>query len=127
MGFAVGCGSLASDGGTDLGQQNLAIDSPEVQYLVGKWIVNQGRFGHKIFDFQADGRLLIEDVDTEQTFKMSYAFVGENSIVISGYEEFDGAATLNFYENKLDFTINFEGSIYGELYSFTRVDESSTP
>jgi hypothetical protein len=120
--FMVGCGSTAGGGETVPTQQQVVVDSPEAQYLLGKWIVNQGRFGHKIFDFQADGRLSIEDVDTDQTINMSYVFVGENSIALSGYEEFDGAATVNFYENKLDFTINFNGTIYGELYSFTRVD-----
>ena len=125
--FVVGCGSEAEGGETGLAQQTIAVDSPEAQYLLGKWIVNDGRFGHKIFDFQEDGRLLIEDVETEQLIEMTYVFVGENSVVLSGYEEFSGAATLNFYEDKLDFTINFEGTIFGELYSFTRVDELSTP
>lgn len=102
----------------------VAVDSAEAQHLLGRWEVNQGRFGHKIFGFMEDGRLLIEDVAGGETIEMTYQFVGENTLVISGYDEFNGSATVNFYENKLDFTINFDGTIFGELYSFTRVEES---
>lgn len=125
MSVVVGCGSTPDGGAPDATQQNVEVDSAEAQYLIGKWSVNDGRFGHKIFDFQENGRLMIEDVDTGQTIEMSYVFVGENSITISGYEEFSGAATLKFYENKLDFTINFDGTIYGEMYVFTREEAAS--
>lgn len=123
MGLVVGCGSAADNGATDPIQGNAGADSPEAQYLIGKWSVNQGRFGNKVFDFQEDGRLQIEDGDTGQMIEMDYLFVAENTLVLSGYEDFDGTATVNFYENKLDFTITFAGNIFGELYSFTRVDD----
>ncbi|MCA9943644.1 MAG: hypothetical protein KC449_09200 [Anaerolineales bacterium] len=99
-----------------------ATKSEEEEYLIGRWQVNDGRFGHKIFDFHEDGRLLIEDVDSGEMIEMSYVFVGENSLVLSGYDAFNGSATVNFYENKLDMTVNFEGTIFGELYVFTRED-----
>lgn len=90
---------------------------------MGRWEVNDGRFGHKIFDFQADGRLLLEDVDSGETTEMRYTFVGDNSLVLSGNEQFNGSATAKFYEDKMDLTVNFEGTIFGELYVFTRVAE----
>lgn len=121
----VGCGAGVDGGGTDPTQQNAAEASEEAPYLLGKWRVNQGRFSHKIFDFQEDGRLLIEDVDNGQTIDMTYAFVSDNTVVLSGYDEFNGAATINFYDNKLDLTINFDGTIFGELYVFTRVEAAS--
>ena len=99
-----------------------ATKSEEEEYLIGRWQVDDGRFGHKIFDFHEDGRLLIEDVDSGEMIEMSYVFVGENSLVLSGYDAFNGSATVNFYENKLDMTVNFEGTIFGELYVFTRED-----
>ena len=99
-----------------------ATKSEEEEYLIGRWQVDDGRFGHKIFDFREDGRLLIEDVDSGEMIEMSYVFVGENSLVLSGYDAFNGSATVNFYENKLDMTVNFEGTIFGELYVFTRED-----
>ena len=99
-----------------------ATKSEEEEYLIGRWQVDDGRFGHKIFDFHEDGRLLIEDVDSGEMIEMSYVFVAENSLVLSGYDAFNGSATVNFYENKLDMTVNFEGTIFGELYVFTRED-----
>jgi hypothetical protein len=123
--FVVGCGSVEDGSGTDSTEQTIETELSEAQYLIGKWRVNEGRFGHKIFAFQADGRLMIEDVDTGQIIEMSYVFTGDNSITLSGYEEFDGAATLKFYENKLDFTINFAGTIFGEMYDFTREEAAS--
>ena len=102
-----------------------ATKSEEEEYLIGRWQVDDGRFGHKIFDFQEDGRLLIEDVDSGEMIEMSYVFVGENSLVLSGYDAFNGSATVNFYENKLDMTVNFEGTIFGELYVFTREVDAS--
>ncbi len=123
MTLLAGCGSAADDAATTSTPQNAADVSEEAQYLLGKWRVNQGRFGHKIFDFQEDGRLLIEDGDTGDVIEMSYVFVGQNTVLLSGYEAFNGSATINFYENKLDLTINFEDTIFGELYVFTRVEE----
>jgi len=119
----VGCGSADDEGDTEPAAQNEGEVSEEAQYLLGKWRVNEGQFGHKIFDFQEDGRLLIEDVETGEVFEMSYVFVAQNTVLLSGYEEFNGSATINFYENKLDLTINFEGTIFGELYVFTRVED----
>ncbi len=121
----VGCGSAADGGDADATEQNVVEVPTEAQYILGQWRVNQGRFGQKIFDFQEDGRLLIEDVETGEMIEMSYVFVEQNTILLSGYEEFNGSATLGFYENKLDLTINFEGTIFGELYVFTRVEDSS--
>ncbi len=103
----------------------LAERSPEEQALVGQWRVNEGRFGNKIFDFKEDGRLLIEDVDSAQTSEMAYLFTEEDAIVLYGDEAFNGSATLKFYENKLDLTVRFDRTIYGELYVFTRVDGTS--
>ncbi len=119
----VGCGSAADSEAATPAQQSVAEVPTEAQYLLGQWRVNQGRFGHKIFDFQEDGRLLIEDVETAEVIEMSYVFVAQNTVLLSGYEEFNGSATINFYENKLDLTINFEGTIFGELYVFTRVED----
>ena len=118
-------GACGSGGEANPAPQATAAKSEEAEYLVGQWQVNDGRFGHKIFDFQEDGRLLIEDVDDGQTIDMSYAFVGDNTLILFGYDAFNGSATINFYENKLDMTINFEGTIFGELYVFTRVDDAA--
>jgi len=121
----VGCGSTVGDEGPGPVPQTEAELSEEAQYLLGQWRVDEGRFGHKIFDFQEDGRLLIEDVETGELIEMSYVFVEQNTVILSGYKEFSGSATINFYENKLDLTINFDGTIFGELYVFTRVEEPS--
>lgn len=123
--FAAGCGEVAVEPGSGSTPVAVGERSPEEQFLVGKWAVNQGRFGDKIFDFQTDGRLLIEDAVSDEMLEMAYVFVAENTIALSGYDEFDGAATINFYENKMDFTVNFAGNIYGERYTFTRVAEAS--
>jgi len=125
MAFLVGCGSVADGVATTPTPQSAAGVSEEAQYLLGRWRVNEGRFGDKIFDFQEDGRLLIEDVATSEVIEMSYVFVEQNTIMLSGYDEFNGSATILFYEDKLDMTINFEGNIFGELYVFTRVEEPS--
>jgi len=118
--LVVGCGS---EGVEDPTQAQVSVESEESAYIVGRWEVNDGRFGHKIFDFQADGRLLLEDVDSGETTEMRYTFVGDNSLVLSGNEQFNGSATAKFYEDKMDLTVNFEGTIFGELYVFTRVAE----
>ena len=118
--LVVGCGS---EGVEDPTQAQVSVESEESAYIVGRWEVNDGRFGHKIFDFQADGRLLLEDVDSGETTEMLYTFVGDNSLVLSGNEQFNGSATAKFYEDKMDLTVNFEGTIFGELYVFTRVAE----
>ncbi len=120
--LAVGCGT-GSDNTTDPTQAQASVESEESAYIVGQWEVNDGRFGHKIFDFQADGRLLLADVDSGETTEMRYTFVGDNSLVLSGNEQFNGSATAKFYEDKMDLTVNFEGTIFGELYVFTRVAE----
>jgi hypothetical protein len=119
MGVGVGCGA---DGRVaDPTQPEVAIESAESAYILGKWAVNEGHFGNKIFDFQANGRLLVEDGDSGEISEMTYLFVGENSLVLSGNEAFNGSATVNFFEDKMDLTITFEGNIFGELYLFTRV------
>lgn len=125
MAFLVGCGSTADGAATTPAPQSAADISEEAQYLLGRWQVNQGRFGYKNFDFQEDGRLLIEDVETGEVIEMSYVFVEQNIVMLSGYDEFNGSATILFYEDKLDFTINFEGNIFGELYVLTRLEEPS--
>ena len=117
--FFVGCGTAVSDPDPAA----TAEPSEEAQYIIGKWEVNDGRFGHKIFDFQEDGRLLIEDVATGENIEMRYLFATENSFTLSGYEPFNGAATINFFEDKMDLTITFEGDIFGELYTFTRLGD----
>ncbi|MBK8900464.1 MAG: hypothetical protein IPM53_04715 [Anaerolineaceae bacterium] len=121
--LAVSCG--AESDVPDPTQPEVAVESVEAAYIVGRWEVNDGRFGHKIFDFQEDGRLLLEDVDSAETIEMTYTFVGENSLVLSGHDEFNGSATANFYEDKMDLTVNFDGTIYGELYEFTRVPDTN--
>ncbi|MBK7897424.1 MAG: hypothetical protein WAS33_24675 [Candidatus Promineifilaceae bacterium] len=118
---AVGCGR-GSDA-PDPTQPEQEVVSAESAYIIGRWEVNDGRFGHKIFDFQEDGRLLIEDVESPETIEMSYLFVAETSLVLSGYDEFNGAATVAFFADKMDFTITFDGSIFAELYEFTRLPE----
>ncbi|MCC6607606.1 MAG: hypothetical protein IT327_30650 [Anaerolineae bacterium] len=120
--LVVSCGS---EGAEDPTQAQASVVSEESAYIVGRWEVNDGRFGHKIFDFQEDGRLLLEDVESGETTEMRYTFVGDNSLVLSGNEQFNGSATAKFYEDKMDFTVNFDGTIFGELYVFTRVDQSS--
>lgn len=122
--LAVGCGT-GSDNTTDPTQAQVSVESEESAYIVGRWEVNDGRFGHKIFDFQADGRLLLEDVDSGETIEMSYLFVGENTLDLTGYDAFNGSATVNFYEDKMDLTVNFDGTIFGELYVFTRVPDAT--
>lgn len=121
--LGVGCG--AGSDGPDPTQPEAAVESEESEYIVGRWEVNNGRFGHKIFDFQADGRLLIEDVNGGNAIEMSYLFVAETSLVLSGYDEFNGAATVAFFADKMDLTITFDGNIFAELYEFTRVSEAS--
>ena len=118
-------GACSSGGEANSSPPATATKSEEEEYLIGRWQVDDGRFGHKIFDFREDGRLLIEDVDSGEMIEMSYVFVGENSLVLSGYDAFNGSATVNFYENKLDMTVNFEGTIFGELYVFTREVDAS--
>jgi hypothetical protein len=120
---AVGCG--AEGNAPDPTQPEVAVDSVESAYIKGQWEVNDGRFGHQFFDFGEDGRLLIEDADTGEVIEMNYLFVGENSFVLSGYEAFNGSATVNFFEDKMDLTITFEGNIFGELYLFSRVEDPS--
>lgn len=116
---AVGCG--AGSDVPDPSQPEAVVESAESEYILGQWEVNDGRFGHKIFGFQEDGRLLVEDVESSDIIEMSYLFVAETSLVLSGYEEFNGAATVAFYEDKMDFTITFDGNIFAELYVFTRI------
>ncbi len=118
--FFVGVGCGAGNEAPAPTQQEAAEEPLESDYILGKWEVNDGRFGHKIFDFQENGRLLIEDVETGELIEMSYVFVEQNTILLSGYDEFNGSAVLKFYEDKLDLMINFEGTIFGELYVFTR-------
>ena len=118
--FFVGCGNSVSAPASGA----IAEPSEEAQYILGKWTVNNGRFGHKIFDFQEDGRVLIEDVESGETIEMTYLFATENSFTLSGFEDFNGAATVNFFEDKMDVTITFEGNIFGELYTFTRLDDA---
>jgi hypothetical protein len=118
--LVVSCGS---EGAEDPTQAQASVESEESAYIVGRWEVNDGRFGHKIFDFQEDGRLLLEDVESGETIEMRYQFVGENTLDLTGYDEFNGSATAKFYEDKMDFTVNFDGTIFGELYVFTRVAE----
>lgn len=117
--LAVGCG--ADNSVADPSQPDEVIESVESAYIVGQWQVNDGRFGHKQFDFQEDGRLLIEDVDSGETIEMSYVFVEANTLFMSGYDEFNGSATVAFFDDKMDFTITFDGEIFAELYVFTRV------
>lgn len=119
----VGCGADGS--ATIPDQQAVAVESVESAYIVGKWAVNDGRFGHKIFDFQADGRLRIEDVETGEIIEMDYLFVEDSTLTLTGYEDFNGSATASFYEDKMDLTINFDGTIFAELYVFMRLDEAS--
>ncbi|MEZ4594662.1 MAG: hypothetical protein R3D55_26480 [Chloroflexota bacterium] len=120
---AVGCASDRD--APDPTQPEPVVESEESTYIIGRWEVNDGRFGHKIFDFQEDGRLLIEDVEGGETIEMSYRFVAETSLVLSGYDEFNGAATVAFFADKMDLTITFDGSIFAELYEFTRLSEGS--
>ena len=70
--------------------------------------------------------MLIEDVESGDMIEMSYLFAAETSLVLSGYEDFNGAATVAFYEDKMDFTITFDGNIFAELYVFTRVPEANS-
>lgn len=119
----VGCG--AENEAPDLTASEPVEGSVESAYILGRWEVNNGRFGHKIFDFQEDGRLLIEDVETGEMIEMQYLFVAETSLILSGYEDFDGAATVAFFDEKMDFTITFDGNIFAELYVFTRVSQTS--
>lgn len=121
--WAVGCG--AGESVDDPAQPDEVVQSEESAYIVGQWEVNDGRFGHKLFDFQEDGRLLIEDVASGDITEMSYLFVAETSLVLSGYEPFNGAATVAFFADKMDFTITFDGDIFAELYVFTRVPAAS--
>ena len=120
-----GCAAGADGDVVDSIQQEVTVDSEEAQYILGKWSVDDGRFGNKIFDFGADGRLQLEDAASGEMSEMAYQFVGENSLILSGDEAFNGAATVNFFEDKMDMTITFEGNIFGELYLFTRVAEPS--
>lgn len=120
--LVVSCGS---EGAEDPTQAQASVVSEESAYIVGQWEVNDGRFGHKIVDFQEDGRLLLEDVESGEIIEMRYLFVGENTLDLTGYDELNGSASVNFYEDKMDLTVNFDGTIFGELYVFTRVDQSS--
>ena len=122
--LVVGCGGAGATGDTTPVPQVTATPTEEELYIIGKWEVNDGRFGHKIFDFQEDGRLLLEDVDSGEMIEMRYEFVEQNTIILSGNEAYNGSATIQFYGDKFDLTISFEGTIFGELYVFTRVDEA---
>ena len=122
--LTVGCGGEGASGDTTPVPQVTATPTEEELYIIGKWEVNDGRFGHKIFDFQEDGRLLLEDVDSGEMIEMRYEFVEQNTIILSGNEAYNGSATIQFYGDKFDLTISFEGTIFGELYVFTRVDEA---
>ncbi|WP_420643397.1 hypothetical protein [Candidatus Leptofilum sp.] len=124
MFLAIGCGASAE--APDLTQPEAGVASEESAYIVGRWEVNDGRFGHKIFDFQADGRLLIEDVETGEIIEMRYLFVEDTSVILSGYDEFSGSATVAFFADKMDLTITFDGNIFAELYEFSRVPEASS-
>lgn len=119
----VGCGS--GNDTTDPTQQDIAVESEESDYILGQWEVNNGRFGHKIFNFQADGRLLIEDIENASVIEMRYVFVEATSLILSGYDDFNGAATVAFFDDKMDLTITFEGDIFAELYVFTRLPEAT--
>ena len=123
--LVVGCGGAGATGDTTPVPQVTATPTEEELYIIGKWEVNDGRFGHKIFDFQEDGRLLLEDVDSGEMIEMRYEFVEQNTIILSGNEAYNGSATIQFYGDKFDLTISFEGTIFGELYVFTRVDEAT--
>lgn len=123
--IAVGCGGEGDSDKTTPIPQVTATRTEEELYIIGQWEVNDGRFGHKIFDFQEDGRLLLEDVDSSETIEMRYEFVEQNTLILSGYDEYNGSATVQFYGDKFDLTISFEGTIFGELYVFTRIDEST--
>ena len=123
--LTVGCGGAGEPGDTTPIPQVTATPTEEELYIIGKWEVNDGRFGHKIFDFQEDGRLLLEDVDSGEMIEMRYEFVEQNTIILSGNEAYNGSATIQFYGDKFDLTISFEGTIFGELYVFTRVDDAT--
>ena len=123
--LTIGCGGAGATGDTTPVPQVTATPTEEELYIIGKWEVNDGRFGHKIFDFQEDGRLLLEDVDSGEMIEMRYEFVEQNTIILSGNEAYNGSATIQFYGDKFDLTISFEGTIFGELYVFTRVDEAA--
>ncbi|MCA9954635.1 MAG: hypothetical protein KC434_07940 [Anaerolineales bacterium] len=122
--LAVGCG--ADNSVEDPSQPDEVIQSVESAYIVGQWEVNDGRFGHRLFDFQEDGRLLLEDMDSGETIEMSYVFVEANTLIMSGYEEFNGSATVAFFDDKMDFTITFDGEIFAELYVFTRISQPTS-
>ncbi|WP_420630663.1 hypothetical protein [Candidatus Leptofilum sp.] len=117
----VGCG--AGSNAPDPTQPETAVESEESEYILGKWEVNDGIFGHKIFDFQADGRLQIDDVETGEIIEMRYQFVTDTSLLLTGYDEFSGSATIAFFADKMDLTITLDGNIFAELYVFTRVPE----
>jgi hypothetical protein len=119
--FMAGCGAEAVEPAPRATLPPLAERGAEEQALVGQWRVNQGEFGNKVFDFGSDGRLLITDADSGEIVEMTYLFMDHDFIALSGYDPFNGAATLKFYEDKLDFTIKFSGAIYSELYIFTRL------
>ncbi|GJM41357.1 MAG: hypothetical protein DHS20C20_16390 [Ardenticatenaceae bacterium] len=121
LGAGCGAGSELDDPTEPEG----VVESEESAYILGKWEVNDGRLGNKIFDFQEDGRLQIEDVASGEMIEMTYLFVAETSMILSGEEEINGAATVAFFENKMDVTITFDGDIFAELYVFTRVPEAS--
>lgn len=121
--LGVGCG--AGSEAPDPTEPEVAVVSEEAEYILGKWEVDNGRLGHKIFDFQEDGRLQIEDMTSGEMIEISYLFVTETAFVMSGDEEIDGAATVAFYADKMDMTITFDGDIFAELYVFTRVSDAS--
>ena len=56
---------------------------------------------------------------------MRYVFVEATSLILSGYDDFNGAATVAFFDDKMDLTITFEGDIFAELYVFTRLPEAT--